>query len=88
MVQYLSGRIRSVGGRFFNGMLHRLMFDFTFLEQILQDVGFRQITQVSRGQSLYLVADDEAVVHERSGFDGKRPDPWLLVEASVCSKQL
>jgi predicted SAM-dependent methyltransferase len=83
---------RSLGGRFFNEMLcgdqHRLMFDFTFLEEVLQDVGFRQITQVARGESLYLASDDEALVHERSAYGGKTPDPWLLVEAIQSSEQL
>jgi len=76
---------RSVGGRFFNEMLcgdqHRMMFDFTFIEELLDDLGFRKVTEVPRGKSSYLVFDDAALAHERTADGGKTPDPWLLVEA-------
>jgi predicted SAM-dependent methyltransferase len=78
---------RTLGGRFFNDMLcgdqHRVMFDFDFLREVLTDSGFKRIDEVQRGESMILEADDEALRNERAGNSGKRPDPWLLVEARV-----
>lgn len=76
---------RSLGGRFFNDMLcgdqHRLMFDFTFLNELLIDLGFTEITEVRRGESRILAVDDAALSHEKATDGGKSPDPWLIVEA-------
>ena len=76
---------RSVGGRFFNEMLcddqHRLMFDFTFIDELLVDAGFSEITRASRGKSRFLAADDGPLAHEKAADSGKLPDPWLLVKA-------
>jgi len=77
---------KTLGGRFFNDMLcgdqHRLMFDFDFLNEILNSSGFN-VVEVRRGQSGFLNADDAALQLELAGDSGKFPDPWLIVEATV-----
>ena len=76
---------RSLGGRFFNDMLcgdqHRLMFDFTFIQELLSNLGFKEVTEVKRGESQLLSSGDAALSHEQSTDGGKVPDPWLIVEA-------
>lgn len=78
---------RTLGGRFYNDMLcgdqHRLMFDFDFLTEVLTDAGFKKIDEVLRGESGFLNPNDEALKNERAGDSGKKPDPWLIVEATA-----
>jgi|SRR6185295_4754437 len=77
---------RSLGGRFFNDMLcgdqHRLMFDFSFLSELLRDVGFNEVCETRRGESVVLSGTDEALISELTADGGKTPDPWLLIEAT------
>jgi predicted SAM-dependent methyltransferase len=78
---------RSLGGRFFNEMLcgdqHRLMFDFSFLSEILTEAGFKRVTELRRGESEFLASEDPALQKELASSDGKEPDPWLIVEATA-----
>ena len=77
---------RTLGGRFCNDMLcgdqHRLMFDFGFLAEVLNDAGFSKVEEVNRGSSQILTAEDAALKQEIAGNSGKAPDPWLIVEAT------
>jgi hypothetical protein len=57
------------------------MFDFTFLQELLIDLGFKEVTEVKRGESRFLASEDEALSLEKSSDGGKTPDPWLIVEA-------
>ncbi|HKO42641.1 MAG TPA: methyltransferase domain-containing protein [Pyrinomonadaceae bacterium] len=77
---------KTLGGRFFNDMLcgdqHRLMFDFEFLGEVLTEAGFRNVVEVSRGESAFIADGDAALKLELAGDSGKKPDPWLIVEAT------
>lgn len=49
-------RYKSLGGRFFNSILcdsqHKIIFDFSFLEEALESNDFRKIGRVSSGKSI------------------------------------
>jgi len=76
----------SIGGRFFNEMLcgdqHRLMFDQSFLSEVLTEAGFSRIYEVNRGQSKLLPESHQILQREMESRDeSKQPDPWLIAEA-------
>jgi predicted SAM-dependent methyltransferase len=52
---------KSLGGKFFNLILcdsqHKLVFDFSFMNEVLEEAGFSQITKGSLGQSYVFPAD-------------------------------
>jgi predicted SAM-dependent methyltransferase len=72
---------RSIGGRFTNYMLcrdqHRLMFDFSFMREILEDIGFADIVQCTPHRSTLF---DDAYL---GTFEYEQPDDnhSLFVEA-------